>query len=122
MLRHLNDGEEEKDVKIKSLHASRKTYLEELEEKFGNPMKSRHIAQKNPFANLTDFDLSEKDCELMRERAKIYMARREWDRALMNLNRTLCQWGATEPEQYDENYPPNRQVQYLIVHFPQIEF
>ena len=73
---------------------------------------NRTVARRNPFANLTDFDLTEEDCELMRERAKIYMTKHEWDRALHNLNRTLCQWGAQKPEEYDNEFPPNKQVPY----------
>eukprot|EP00093_Oithona_nana_P014801 14801.XXX_705139_704558_1 [CDS] Oithona nana genome sequencing. len=51
----------------------------------------------------------DEDFELLRERAKIYMARREWDRALLNLNRTLYHWGAKFPEKYDYDDPPNKQ-------------
>ena len=104
----LDEDSEPNKVDIKGLHGNRKTYIEELEEK---SMKNKIVARKNPFANLTDFDLSEEDCELMRERAKIYMAKHEWDRALQNLNRTLCQWGAKSPEIYDSVFPPNKHVQ-----------
>ena len=102
--------DEDEDGQVKILgHSGRKTYIEELEERLKENMKNRK-ARKNPFAGQTDFDLTEFDCELMRERAKIYMAKREWDRALINLNRTLCQWGAKGPERYDFGFPPNKQV------------
>ena len=102
---------DEDEDRHKIQHSGRKTYMEELEEKLkeNSDMKNRK-ARKNPFADQTDFDLTEFDCELMRERAKIYMAKREWDRALKNLNRTLVQWGAKGPERYDFGFPPNKQV------------
>lgn len=56
-------------------------------------MHKRITARRNPFALIND-DLLDEDADLLRERAKIYMTRREWDRALKNLNRTLYQWGA----------------------------
>ena len=65
-------------------------------------------ARRNPFADPDEW--MDEDFELLRERAKIYMARREWDRALLNLNRTLYHWGAKFPEKYDYDDPPNKQV------------
>ena len=71
-------------------------------------------ARRNPFADPDEW--MDEDFELLRERAKIYMARREWDRALLNLNRTLYHWGAKFPEKYDYDDPPNKQVlTYLLL-------
>ena len=71
-------------------------------------MVIRRWARKNPFAK-DDFWMDE-DFDLLRNRAKIHMNKREWDRALLNLNRTLYFWGSKIPEQYTENEPPNKQV------------
>ena len=68
-------------------------------------------ARRNPFADPDEW--MDEDFELLRERAKIYMARREWDRALLNLNRTLYHWGDKVPEKYDYDDPPNKQVSTL---------
>ena len=69
-------------------------------------------AQRNPFADPDEW--MDEDFELLRERAKIYMSRREWDRALLNLNRTLYHWGAKFPEKYDYEDPPNKQVHIYL--------
>ena len=70
-------------------------------------MTIRSYARKNPFASPDQW--MEEDFDLLRERAKIYMAKKEWDRALLNLNRTLYFWGAKVPEQIDPREPPNKQ-------------
>lgn len=74
-------------------------------------MTVRSFARKNPFANPDQW--MDEDFDLLRERAKIYMSRKEWDRALLNLNRTLWFWGAKVPEQIDPREPPNRQSLFL---------
>ena len=51
------------------------------------------------------------DHELLRERAKDHIRRREWDAAIRTLNKTL-----EEPEDLPmgENFVPNKQVRHLF--------
>ena len=71
-------------------------------------MTIKTYARENPFADPDEW--KSEDFELLRDRAKIHMAHREWERALFNINRTLYNWGAQVPEAYDHSEPPNKQV------------
>ncbi len=73
-------------------------------------MPKKIKVKKNPF---TLGDYCEEDSDLLRERAKIYMGRHEWDRALKSLNRTLNQWGAKGISKYNPNDPPNKQANII---------
>ena len=74
-------------------------------------MTIKTYARENPFADPDEW--KSEDFELLRDRAKIHMAHREWERALFNINRTLYNWGAQVPEAYDHSEPPNKQVSRL---------
>ena len=71
-------------------------------------MDIKSYARENPFADPEEW--RSEDFELLRDRAKIHMSKWEWDRALFNINRTLYNWGANIPEEYDHSDPPNKQV------------
>jgi hypothetical protein len=71
-------------------------------------MDIKSYARENPFADPEEW--RSEDFDLLRDRAKIHMSKWEWDRALFNLNRTLYDWGANIPEEYDYSDPPNKQV------------
>ncbi len=104
--------EEEKPIKMKSRSVYAKPYYLELCILLilvsQDRMEFKSYARRNPFANPDQW--MDEDFELLRERAKIYMTKKEWDRALLNLNRTLYFWGAKGPEQIDHRDPPNKQV------------
>jgi len=88
---------------LRPLTAHRKTYQDEIKEM----MDIKSYARENPFADPEEW--RSEDFELLRDRAKIHMSKWEWDRALFNLNRTLYDWGANIPEEYDYSDPPNKQ-------------
>ena len=91
-------------TELNPLHGKRKTYQDEIKDK----LKTKVYTRINPFADPDEW--MEEDFDLLRARAKIFMGRHEWDRALLNLNRTLYNWGAHCPEaEYDKKHPPNKQ-------------